>query len=200
MLHSRWARAVSAAGLIAALLAGRAAIADQLTIPDNVNSPDFIKNINVGPITPYGETPAEAARKRLAFEWVYTMMMQGKVREAFEKYVDKNFCDHGHLVTHGKRDCGSWEEAQVGFQHFAANAKPGAKAEVPTYATVDGEMVTMYGAGVDIFRVHDGKITDHWDGSPPATVTIKAHAPGTAERVMSGEGPPSPGSAPAAPK
>jgi hypothetical protein len=53
----------------------------------------------------------------------------------------------------------------------------------------------MYGEGVDVFRVVNGKITDHWDGSPPATVTIKAHPPGTAERVMSGLGPPGPGGA-----
>jgi len=51
-------------------------------------------------------------------------------------------------------------------------------------------MVTMWGEGVDIFRVHNGKITDHWDASPPDTATVKAHAPGTAQRVMSGEGPP----------
>jgi predicted SnoaL-like aldol condensation-catalyzing enzyme len=175
---------------ITALPLAQAAV---VTIPDNVNSPEFMRQIDVGPITPYGETPAEAARKRLVFEWAYTMMMRGDVRGAFEKYVDKNFCDHGHLVTHGKRDCGTWEEAQQGFKRFASMAKPGAKVEVPTMATVDGEMVTMYGAGVDVFRVHDGKITDHWDGSPPAEVTLKAHPPGTAERVMRGEGPPAGG-------
>jgi hypothetical protein len=99
--------------------------------------------------------------------------------------------DHGHLVTHGKRDGGSWAEAQLGFKDFAARAKPGAQVEVPTLATVDGEMVTMCGAGVDIFRVRHGKITDHWDASPPAAVSVKAHPPGTAERVMRGAGPPS---------
>lgn len=180
------------------LLIAASANADQLVVPANVQSPDFIKNIDVGPLTPYGETRDEAARKRLVFEWSYTMMMQGKVREAFEKYVDKNWCDHSHLVTHAKKDCGSWEEAQRGFLNFAAMAKPGAKVEVPTLATVCGEIVTMYGEGVDVFRVVNGKITDHWDGSPPATVTIKAHPPGTAERVMSGQGPPGPGGVPGA--
>lgn len=188
-------------GLVVGLamsLALTVAHAALLTIPANVASVDFIRNIDVGPITPYGETAAEAAAKRLVFEWSYTMMMQGKVTEAFEKYVDRGFCDHSHLVTRAKKDCGTWEEAQVGFRNFAARAKPGAQVEVPTLATVCGEMVTMYGEGVDVFRVHDGKITDHWDGSPPATVTIKAHPPGTAERVMSGQGPP--GGPAAAPK
>ena len=42
-------------------------------------------------------------------------------------------------------------------------------------ASVDGEMVTMYGAGVDVFRVVNGKITNHWDASPGKSVVIKEH-------------------------
>ena len=146
--------------------------------------------VNVGDITPYGETPAEAARKKITFEWTCQIFVDGDAAGAFKNYVDPNFCDHGHLVTHGKRDCGSYAEVEPNFARMAKMSAAGGTMEIPVEATVDGEMVTMYGAGVDIFRVHNGKITDHWDASPPDTTTIKAHPPGTAARVMSGEGPP----------
>jgi len=145
--------------------------------------------VNVGDITPYGETPAEAAAKKVTFEWVCQMFVDGDVAGGFKNYVDPNFCDHGHLVTHGKRECGGYAEVEKSFERMARMDATGL-IELPVQATVDGEMVTMWGEGVDIFRVHNGKITDHWDASPPDTATVKAHAPGTAQRVMSGEGPP----------
>ena len=107
-------------------------------------------------------------------------------------------------MTHGKAACGSYSQTLNQFKSIVRTMFNGTTVEVPVMATVDGEMVTQWGAGVDIFRVHNGKITDHWDASPPAAAAIKAHPPGTAERVMSGFDGPGPAAnlpgLPAAPK
>ncbi len=146
-------------------------------------------NVSVGDLTPYGETPEEANNKLITFKWNCQAFVDNDPDGAFANYVSPVFCDHSHLVTRGKRACGSYAETLPNFERMAKMGASSGSFEFPTGATVDGEMVTMYGAGVDIFRVHDGKITDHWDASPPDTTTIQAHPPGTAQRVMSGEGP-----------
>ncbi|MGC3981460.1 MAG: hypothetical protein QM808_09390 [Steroidobacteraceae bacterium] len=142
-----------------------------------------ITKVDVGPITPYGETPAEVANKRVAFEWVYMMMVQRKPKEAFDKYVSKDFCDWSMASL--KKPCGTAEQTLNGMARmYQQPAKPGELSEVPTLAAVNGEMVTMYGEGVDIFQVKNGKIVAHWDASPPAQITIEAHPPGFTEWVM----------------
>lgn len=155
-----------------------------------------LTSVNPGPLTPYGETTAEMNAKSIVFRWNYLMMIQGKGKEAFEKYVSADFCDHSHMVTRGKKDCATREEVMASpIMQFKA-AKIGDRLEYPTLATVDGELVTMYGAGIDLFRVHDGKITDHWDASPPRAVTVAEHAPEVSERLMkviAGELPVGPG-------
>lgn len=149
------------------------------------------KTASFGPETPYGETAAEKAAKHTSFVWNCKTMVEGKTDEAFEQYVSKDFCDHSHLVTSGQKDCGDFATTRQSFQRMAKQFGSGPTIEVPVMATVDGEMVTMYGEGVDIFRVHDGKLTDHWDASPPAEVTIHAHAPGFTAWVLGDrKGPP----------
>lgn len=147
--------------------------------------PATVKQGATGPITAFGETPAEAANKKVLFDWVYMMMIARKPQEAFEKYVSKSYCEHGHLAAGMNRDCAPYDETLKSFMRYARPLKPGEKVEMPTMAAVNGEMVTMFGDGIDIFRVHDGKITDHWDGSPPA--------------AWNTAGPPPPGQRPARP-
>ena len=138
-----------------------------------------LAGVQVGPITPYGETPQEAANKRVVFEWNYVTMVKHQPREAYEDFVSKAMCDHSHMETMGRRACAGYQEM---LDSYTTRHPPGRVAadegEIPAIASGHGEMVTMYGKGVDIFRVHDGKITDHWDASPPAAVSIPAHAPG----------------------
>ncbi len=147
--------------------------------------------IDVGPLTPYGETPAESANKLVLFK-MNKMIAEGHPDEAFALYVSKDVCDHSHMVTHGKRECGNYSDMLATFHSMGdgqdkgpSPAPGGAGMRMPKLATVNGELVTMYDIGVDIFRVHDGKVTDHWDASPPAAVNIEAHAPGFAEWTMS---------------
>lgn len=147
--------------------------------------PAIIKKGDTGPVTAFGETQAEQLSKKVMFDWVYLMMVDRKPQEAFAKYVSKNYCDHGHLAAGMNRDCASYEETLKSFMRYARPLKSNEKVEIPTMAAVNGEMVTMFGDGIDIFRVHSGKITDHWDASPPA--------------AWNTAGPPPPGQRPARP-
>ncbi|MFT3905675.1 MAG: hypothetical protein QM718_05165 [Steroidobacteraceae bacterium] len=135
--------------------------------------------VNPGPTTPYGETPQEMANKRVVFEWNHMAMIEGKRKEAFERYVSHDFCDHSHMANRAQKECSSWDELA---NRASKPAQLGDVIEIPVMATVNGEMVTMYGAGVDIFRVKDGKITDHWDATAPTAITLGAHNRETTER------------------
>lgn len=159
-------------GAVALLLAGTSQ-ANEVEVQELLK-----QGVQVGPVTPYGELKGEAQAKRIMFEFVYMNMIERKPAEAFEKYVSKSYCNHSHLSTKGTKSCADYEETKARWvNNWSKPAQPGEKVEYPQYASVNGEMVTMYGAGVDIFRVHDGKITDHWDASPPAEIDVKAHPP-----------------------
>lgn len=144
---------------------------------------------NTGPVSAFGETPQETANKRVVFEWTY-LLMTGHAQAAFEKYVSKDFNDHSHLVR-AQCKCArpGYQEALASFTKPRKGGPPtmqpptttnpaGAPAAgFPTMATVDDDMVTMYSPGVDVFRVVDGKITDHWDASPAAAISLPAEKP-----------------------
>ena len=131
--------------------------------------------VDVGARTAYGETQQEAAAKKIAFQWACGVLVEGRVKQAFAQYVSKDFCDHSHMVTAGLKPCGTYAQTLKNFERMSTMMVRNGKIEFPLWAAVNGEMVTQYGAGADIFRVHDGKITDHWDASPPVDVTLKAH-------------------------
>jgi predicted SnoaL-like aldol condensation-catalyzing enzyme len=139
---------------------------------------------DVGPRTVYGETRDEAAAKKLVFDWACMALVDGKVKEAFAKYVSKRWCDHSHMVTAGLKACADYAETEAAFEHMSKMLVKDGKIEFPTSATVNGEMVTQWGAGADIFRVHDGKMTDHWDASPPVGITMTAHEKAFSERMQ----------------
>jgi predicted SnoaL-like aldol condensation-catalyzing enzyme len=108
----------------------------------------------------------------------------GKVDEAFDKYVSKDFNDHSDMLRN------MLKKQQVGYADAASMFKKmpemggggaGPKKAFVEKITADDDMVTAQGrVGQDIYRVKDGKITDHWDtlggftgggpgpGGPPA--------------------------------
>jgi hypothetical protein len=77
----------------------------------------------VGADTPYGETAAEKQAKKIAFDWNCLSMVEGKVEEAFAKYVSRDWCDHSHLVTSGQKDCGNYDETLVSFKRTAVRQR-----------------------------------------------------------------------------
>jgi hypothetical protein len=142
---------------------------------------------DMGPTTSYGETPQETADKKVVFEWNCMVFVDRKVDEAFAKYVSKDWCDYGHLINHMKKTCGTREETMAMFRRMTS-APLGDKDMVafPPQATVNGPMVTVYGEGVDIFEVRNGKLVAHYDASPTKAVSFKDHhAMGTGEDAPS---------------
>ncbi|MGC3981287.1 MAG: hypothetical protein QM808_08520 [Steroidobacteraceae bacterium] len=142
----------------------------------NANAADADKPaFTTGPVTAFGETAEEAANKKLVMEWMYMQQVEGKPKEAFEKYVSKNYCNHSHMTAGMDRKCASYDEMLA----KALKAPNTMGAEMwknnSWVASVNGEMVTVFGVGggINIFRVADGKVTDHWDASPPIAISIK---------------------------
>jgi len=140
----------------------------------------------------FQESPQETANKQVVLAWSQ-LLGSGRAQEAFEKYVSKDFVEHSHLVTrHTKTGHAGYAEALAFLSRdLSTNGAPGsappaatAPAAAPAAAAptrrlagvlvADDDHVTMYGGiGADIFRVENGKITDHWDASPPTPVTLK---------------------------
>jgi hypothetical protein len=139
---------------------------------------DLCARGDVGPLTPYGETAEETANKHVVFEWNCGTMVARDTKAAFARYVSPKWCDYGHLLNQMKKRCGSYDEAVAMFSRMAA--KPLTDAEIiefPTMASVNGPMVTMYGAGVDVFEVRGGKIVAHYDASPMKAIAFKDKSP-----------------------
>jgi predicted SnoaL-like aldol condensation-catalyzing enzyme len=139
----------------------------------------------VGPRTVYGETKSEKEAKRIQYAWYCLAVVNGKADEAFEKYVAKDICDHSHMANAGLKPCATYDDMLKMFRGMGAMMSKGDSLEFPVYSTVNGDLVTQYGEGVDIFRVNkDGKISDHWDASPPADVDLKAHDQAFSDRMQ----------------
>ncbi|HTP39453.1 MAG TPA: hypothetical protein VMI92_07730 [Steroidobacteraceae bacterium] len=170
------------AGLgLAAVCATGAARADMIPI---AQAKAMCASGDVGPRTAYGETRDEAAAKKIAFTWACMVLVEGKVKEGFEKYVSKDWCDHSHMANSGLKPCANYDETLKLFSGMSGMMVKDGKIEFPVMATVNGELVTQWGAGADIFRVHDGKLTDHWDASPPRNASLEAHDQAFSDRMQ----------------
>ncbi len=167
-------------GLCALGLQG-VAHADQIPLAE---AKERCAKVDVGPRTTYGETKAEAEAKKIAFKWACGVLVEGRTKEAFEQYVSKDFCDHSHMANAGLKECSTYDEMVKQFAGMASMLVKDGKIEFPVVAAVNGDMVTQYGEGVDIFRVKNGKITDHWDASPPTRREINPHDQEFSDRMQ----------------
>jgi len=173
--------ALTCAAAVAALFAAQTASADQIPI---AQAKAWCAAGYVGPRTTYGETKSEAANKKIVYTWTCMSLVEGKVDQAFDLYVSKDFCDHSHMINHGLKDCSDWAETRAMFERLGAMSAKSSSLEFPVAATVNGEMVTQWGAGADIWRVHNGLITDHWDASPPINITMTGHDQAFSDRMQ----------------
>lgn len=115
----------------------------------------------------FKESPAEEAAKQTVLAW-YTLRIQGKYMESLA-YLSPQFTEHmtpARMPKNGQ----SGYEAQVAAakRMTAANQPPNAKSAAFAYqARASEDLVTLFHAyGCDIFRVQNGKVTDHWDCTP----------------------------------
>ncbi|MGC3982917.1 MAG: hypothetical protein QM808_16825 [Steroidobacteraceae bacterium] len=138
-----------------------------------------------GGMQPAADSKDDIARKAVV-QGFGDLIDAGKVDEAFEKYVSKDFVEHAYTPRRmsGKDKMG-YNDVMPFFKQFMAGT-PGDKAKLVEIMVVNDEMVTYHGRkGQDIFRVVNGKITDHWDtihqgAAPPAPVDAPAASGGMA--------------------
>ncbi len=113
-----------------------------------------------GPVIPTEDTAEERAAKEVVQAWG-DMIDEGKVREAFEMYVSRDFVDHSNTPRRmlNKQDIG-YDETLQAFEMFIGPHEGTMVEEI--YANAN--MVTISGkVGRDLFMVEDGKIIAHWD-------------------------------------
>lgn len=112
----------------------------------------------------------EAANKQLVLDFMKMLFIDHKVDEAIDKYLDPGYIQHNPAVPTGA--------APVrGFFKGFYERQPAATIEIKR-ALADGDLVAVHYraiftpgergfAVVDIFRVKDGKIVEHWDVLTP---------------------------------
>jgi len=106
------------------------------------------------------DTPQEEAAKATVESWG-ALLDLGQIDLAFARYVSPNFVDHSELGRFmAKTRHLGFAKTKAVFHMMVS--KPGPR--MVQKITADDNMVTIRGRlGQDIFRVQNGKITDHWD-------------------------------------
>ena len=117
------------------------------------------------------ESMRVAAKNKEVVVAFYNMIFQDhKVREAVDKYVGDRYIQHNPLVPDGTKVLIEFMEP-----YFAKN--PTARSEIKR-AVAEGDLVFLHVnakssetdrgmAVVDIFRVENGKVVEHWDVVQP---------------------------------
>ena len=109
-----------------------------------------------------------AENKQIVVDFHRTVFVEKRVREGFEKYVVESYVQHNPLVPTGR-------EAAVKL--LSERLRPESTAEIKR-AIAEGDLVVLHihsrsnqedrgRAVVDIFRVVNGKIVEHWDVIQP---------------------------------
>jgi predicted SnoaL-like aldol condensation-catalyzing enzyme len=109
--------------------------------------------------------------KALVLEFYKLALEQFRPKEALERYATPNFVDHNTDVAGGTR------QATVTFLESLMRRFPAPKWKIVRSAA-EGDLVFLHvhvtpargergAALVEIFRVRDGRITEHWDVIQP---------------------------------
>jgi predicted SnoaL-like aldol condensation-catalyzing enzyme len=109
-----------------------------------------------------------AANKKLVVDFYRTVFIEKRIIEGFERYVAPGYIQHNPLLQSGR-------EAAVKF--LTSRSTRESIADIKR-VVAEGDLVVLHvhsrnnladrgRAVVDIFRVTDGKIVEHWDVIQP---------------------------------
>jgi predicted SnoaL-like aldol condensation-catalyzing enzyme len=129
------------------------------------SAPDTVRNPACG--HPKAGEDAAANRKRI-LDYMEMGMQAGKLAEAVNAYVAADFVQHSVRIPPGRQGLIDYLEPRM-----ASRRSDNQKSEVAR-VLADGDMVLVHRrvwsdsnprgtAYVDLFRLKDGKIVDHWD-------------------------------------
>lgn len=120
--------------------------------------------------TAFADGANTAANKKLVVDFFTLLLVDKKPQEAFDKYVAKQYIQHNPVADDG------WTDA-INFLNgwFAQNPKSVIQIK---RVIADGDLVAVHHhmrtspevrglAAVDIFRVENGKVVEHWDVVQP---------------------------------
>jgi predicted SnoaL-like aldol condensation-catalyzing enzyme len=121
---------------------------------------------SIAALAPLSAQADPAANKKLVLAAMTMLFQQHKVDQAIDTYFDKNYIQHNPLAATGA------EAVRTFFKQFYAG-NPSANIEI-AHVLADGDLVAVHYrsrfkpeergfAVVDIFRVANGKIAEHWD-------------------------------------
>lgn len=112
------------------------------------------------------------ANKRVVMDMIQMLFVDHKVDEAIDKYFAPDYIQHNPMVATGR------EPVRGFFKQFYAQT-PQAHVNIKR-VVAEGDLVVVHYNGVftadpndrgfavvDIFRVKDGKIVEHWDVMMP---------------------------------
>ena len=108
---------------------------------------------------------AEDTARKAVVQNFGDLIDQGKADEAFAKYMSRDFVDHSYMAKRMmKKDKPGYDDVLPFFKNWMARRADEGNKKLVAELVVNDDMVTYNGRrGQDIFRVVNGKITDHWD-------------------------------------
>lgn len=122
-----------------------------------------------------GAPPASsstAASKKLVVDFYRTVFIQKKVREGFELYVVPEYIQHNPLVPTGREAAVKLLTPRVTRESITDIKRVIAEGDlVVLHVHSRTNMMDRGRAVVDIFRVANGKIVEHWDVIQPVPPT-----------------------------
>jgi predicted SnoaL-like aldol condensation-catalyzing enzyme len=120
--------------------------------------------------TAFAADPATEANKKLAVDFFNLVLVQKKPQEGFDKYAGKTYIQHNPVAGDGHAPA-----IKFLSDWFAKNPK--AIIQIKR-VIAEGDLVAIHHhmrtspdvrgmAAVDIFRVENGKVVEHWDVVQP---------------------------------
>ena len=119
-----------------------------------------------------------AANKKLVVDFYRTVFIEKRVVEGFERYVAPEYVQHNPLLATGREPAVKFLSSRMTRESISDIKRVVAEGDLVVLHVHSRTTISDRGrAVVDIFRVFNGKIVEHWDVIQP--VPDKAANPNT---------------------